>query len=467
MSVSASERLAAHAIGLRYDDLPASAVAGAKTFILDTLGVGIAGSTAAGATELLGAARDWGGGTGGGGTGGGGTGVAVWGRRDRLPAASAVFLNAFQVHCQEYDCVCEPAVLHPMATTLSVALAVAEKRGGVSGRDLIAAVAAGVDIAGWLGIASTSALRFFRPATAGGFGATAAAARLLGFDAARLAHAFGVQYAQTSGTMQPHIEASPVLPMQVGFNARAALASCSIAATGLTAPRFSLDGPYGYLPLMEGGFDLDRVWAGLGRRWLVAELSHKPYPAGRATHGGIEGVQALQRAHGFAAADVADVLVRGPSVIRNLTGRPDIPDPSANYARLCMGFVIAKTLLHGEVGLADYRGDALIDPATHRLAALVRTEADDNPDPNALAPQTVSVRLNDGRLLHWSCEVMLANPARPLTRMQHLDKFRRCWDFAADPPGDPAALIDAVDRLEEIEDATLLIRLACPRREFA
>ena len=444
---AASERLAAHVIGLHYDDMPDAAVAAAKVFILDTLGVGIAGSTAAGAPELLTAARGW----------GGGEDVPVWGRRARLPPGSAVFLNAFQVHCQEYDCVCEPAVLHPMATLLPAALAAAE-RGGVSGRDLITTVAAGVDVAGWLGIASTSALRFFRPATAGGFGATAATARLLGFDAPTLAHAFGVQYAQTSGTMQPHVEASPVLPMQVGFNARAALMSCSIAATGLTAPRFSLDGPFGYLPLMEGRFELDRVWAGLGRRFLVAELSHKPYPAGRATHGGIEGVQHLQRLHGFRAEDVADVLVRGPSVVRALTGRPDLPSPTANYARLCMGFVIAKTLLGGTVDLADYRGPALLDEATHAIAARVRTEADDNPDPNALAPQTVTVRLVSGRVLDWSCEVMLANPARPLTREQHLAKFRRCWSFAADPLGTPDALIAAVDGLEHMDDVRELTR---------
>ena len=452
--LSASERLAAHVVDARFEDLPPEAVVAAKVFILDTLGVGIAGATAAGATELLGVARGW----------GAGAEAAVWGRRDRLPAPSAGFLNAFQVHCQEYDCVCEPAVLHPMATLLPAALAVAERRGRVSGRDLITAVAVGVDVAGYLGIASTSPLRFFRPATAGGFGATAAVARLLGLDAPTLTHAFGIQYAQTSGTMQPHVEASPVLPMQVGFNARAALASCGIAVAGIAGPRFSLDGPFGYLPLMEGGFDIARIWAGLGRRWLVAELSHKPYPAGRATHGGIEGVQSLQRAHGFAAGEVAEVVVRGPPVLLRLTGRPDVPAPTPAYARLCMGYVVAKTLLHGTVDLDHYRPAALADAETHRLAALVRTEDDGSGDPNALAPQTVEVRLRDGRRLEWECDAMLANPARPLTREQHLAKFRRCWAFAADPLPETArdSLIERVDNLEEAGDVRELARLASP-----
>jgi aconitate decarboxylase len=449
-----SERLAAHVAGVVYDDLPPEAIARAKVFILDTLGVGISGSTAAGAAELRRAADGW----------GDAPDIPVWGRRGRLPAGSAVFLNGFQIHCQEFDCVCEPAVLHPMATLLPAALAVAERRGDVSGRDLIVAVAVGCDVSGYLGIASTQALRFFRPATAGGFGAVAAAARLSGFDAARIAHAFGIQYAQTSGTMQAHVEASPVLPMQVGFNARAALLSCDIAAAGIAAPRHSLDGPFGYLPLMEGGYDLAALSAGLGNRWLVAELSHKPYPAGRATHGGIEGVQMLRRQHGFAPGDVTDILIRGPSVIARLTGRPDLADPTAAYARLCMGFVIAKTMQHGTLDLDHYRGAALTDPETHRLAALVRTEADDNPDPNALAPQTVTVRLRDGRELEWRCAAMLANPARPLTRDQHLAKFRRCWRFAADPLGDAAceALIAMIDCLEDIDDVRAMTAMLSP-----
>jgi hypothetical protein len=53
--------------------------------------------------------------------------------------------------------------------------------------------------------------------------------------------------------------------MQVAFNARAAVQSCAIAQTGLTGPRGGIDGQFGYLPLMEGGYDLQPVLDGLGR----------------------------------------------------------------------------------------------------------------------------------------------------------------------------------------------------------
>jgi 2-methylcitrate dehydratase PrpD len=451
---TAAERFAAHVAGTQLKDIPPAAIAQAKIFILDTLGVGIAGSSAYGAAELLQASLLW----------GDGAQASVWGRKDRVPAPAAALLNAFQVHCQEYDCVCEPAVLHPMAALLPAALAYAERQGGISGADLLTAVAVGVDIAAGLGIASTQGLRFFRPATAGGFGAAAAVARLAGMDAETIVNVFGIQYAQTSGTMQAHREASAVLPMQVGFNARAALMACDIAATGLTGPRGSIDGPYGYLPLMEGGFDLQPVLDGFGRDWRVAQLSHKPFPAGRATHGAIEGVQVLSSAYGFAPDDIASIDVTVPPLTARLIDRPDIPNPMQNYARLCTAFVVAKVLRHGTLDLAHLRGEALTDPETHRLAAMVHVHPDSNPDPNALAPQDVQVTLHDGRVLNWHCEAMLANPVRPLSRAAHLAKFRRCWQFAAEPLTDAAAdaLIGMVDGLEDLADVRSLIRLLVP-----
>jgi 2-methylcitrate dehydratase PrpD len=448
----ASLRLARHVAGLAPGALPGAAIVAAKLFLLDTLGVGVAGSSAPGAREVAAAAAGW----------GEGREATLWGRRDRAPAPAAAFVNGFAAHCQEYDCLHEGAVLHPMATLVPAALAWAERAGGVSGPLFLAALAGGVDVAVGLGLASRSPLRFFRPATAGGFGAAAAIGRLAGFAPERLADAFGLLYAQTSGTMQPHLEGSVALPLQIAFNARAALAACDLAALGLSGPRETIEGPFGYLVLFEGEWDLGPVWRDLGRLWRVTELSHKPYPSGRATHGGIEGVAALRAAHGFAAGDVARIIVRGPPLVVRLCGRPALPDPSPSYARLCMGFAIAKLLLRGEPDATHYRGAELRDPETYDLARRVVTESDGSADPNALVPQEVVVVLNDGRRLGWRCEQVLAHPSRPLTRARHLAKFRRCWSLADEPLGPAEAMIEIVEHLEEMDDMKRLAVLLAP-----
>jgi 2-methylcitrate dehydratase PrpD len=261
--------------------------------------------------------------------------------------------------------------------------------------------------------------------------------------------------------MQAHIEASPALPLQVCFNNRAALQAVDLARTGLPGPRGSIDGPFGYLPLMEGGYTLDRVRAGIGRTWLVASLAHKPYPAGRATHGAIEGVAVLRERHGFAADDVAEIVVTVPPLTGQLISRPDLPDPLPNYARLCTAFVVAKVLQHGQLDLSHYRHAELADARTNALASLVRVQLDSNPDPNALVPQHLAVRLRDGRELLWTCQSMLASAERPLTQEQHLAKFRRCCAFAERPWSDTEteALIGCVDQLEMLDDVRVLTKM--------
>src|SRR5208282_983740 len=213
-------------------------------------------------------------------------------------------------------------------------------------------------------------------------------------------------------TMQPHLEGSPILPMQVALNARAALTGCELAALDLVPPREVFEGPFGYLALFESAWEIAPLLDELGQRWRIAEFSHKPYPAGRATHGGIEGVTALRDQAGFEPNEVEEVRISAPPLIVRLVGRPDLPAPEPSYARLCMAYVVAKVLLHDTLDPTHFRGTALTDPATHALAARVHTEIDGNPDPNALAPQAVTMHLTDGRALTWRCASMLASPSR-------------------------------------------------------
>src|SRR6185369_17286742 len=97
----------------------------------------------------------------------------------------------------EYDCIHEPAVVHPMATLICALFAWSEResqRGQpIDGRRFLTAMSVGVDIAGLLGAATNSGLRFFRPATAGGFGAAAGLASLAGLEEPGVKDVLGLQ----------------------------------------------------------------------------------------------------------------------------------------------------------------------------------------------------------------------------------------------------------------------------------
>lgn len=448
-------RLAEHVARTRAAALPPEVVAAVKTFVLDTLGVGVAGSGDPQSARLAEAVARW----------GAADEATVWGTGQRLPAPGAAFVNAFQIHCLEYDSVHEGAVVHAMATVLSALAAHAERRGGVAGRDLIAAVTAGVDVAASLGLAAKGGMTFFRPATAGAFGAAAALGCVDGLAPDALVNVFGIVGGHACGTMQAHAEGSRLLAAQIAFNARGALTALDLAEAGLVGPREVLAGRFGYFRLFESGdWDIEPVLADLGRVWQITRVSHKPFPSGRATHAAIDGILRLRARHGFTAADVASASALVPTLVHRLVGRPDVPAPTASQARLCLPFVVATALVRGAVDIGGFTPEGLTDPTVHELAGRVRVIADDNPDPNALMPQRIEVVLRSGARHALELSTALGHPASPLTREQHLAKFRRCW--AAGRPAIGAErgerLIELVDRLEDLPDVRELIAPAMP-----
>lgn len=449
--MDASARFAEHVVATEYSHLSAEAIAATKSFILDSFGVGVAGSAGPWVAQLVETATHW-----------GRAGDArVWVSGTALPAPAAAMCNGYQIHNSEYDCVHEAAVVHPLAVLLAATTAFAERTGGLSGREYLTAVALGVDVGAGLGVASKSPLRFFRPATAGAFAATAAIGKLMGFDAATLAAAFSIAYSQLCGTMQAHSEGSPLLAMQIGFNARNAVIACDMAANGLTGPQNILEGPFGFYRLFEGDHELFPVLDNLGRVWRIAEVAHKPFPCGRATHGVLDGLLGLLNEHRFTAAEVERIECRVPPLTHRLVARPAGEGMTPSHARLSAPYVLACALLRARVGLDDFTPQALADPTRLALAQRIGLQADDNEDPNALVPVTIVVRLTDGTMREVLVRKVYGSPAKPMSREARLAKFRTNWVSGARalPEAAGERLIDLIDDLEAVGEVAELVDL--------
>jgi len=392
------ERVGAHGV-------PGAAAESAKAVIADTLAVGIAGLATPERGKILDMLFAL-----------SGVGEAtVFGSGERLPLVHVAMLNAYQVHGQEFDCLHERAVVHPMAAVLPTLLGWAEREGGVTGAHLIRAAVVAVDVAATLGLCSRAPMRFFRPANAGGFGATVGLAMLAGLDAAQLRDAIGIYYGQCAGTMQAHAEASPQLAMQMGFAARGAVTAVELARRGMPGLRAPISGEFGYFALFDGTAD-PAPFDALGRSWRITEVSCKPFPSGRATHGGIDALQRLMREDGVTAERVVTARFRVPPLTARLVGRPALPGMNPGYARLCLQYVGAVCLRRGTVGLEAFTAPALSDPATLALARRLTIIEDGNLDPNALLPQRVEVDLAAGRTLSYDVQQVLGSPERPLSR---------------------------------------------------
>lgn len=427
----------------RFEDLPAEVVDAATVFFLDTVGVACAGRLAPKLDELVAAAQRWGADD--------ATGVAIWNTGRRVPAPTAALANGYQCHALEYDCVYEPGVILPtppiFAALMGKAQELTAQGRGPSGRDMLRAFVVALEVSCTLAAATRSAMFFFRPATTGVFSALAALACLDPLPREQLRYAFGIAYSQACGPMQAHEEGSMMLAMQMGFAARNAVQAHDMARVGITAPVEILGGRFGFFHNFEHGGAVDEALAAMGQPWKVTQLSHKPFPSGRVTHGVIHTMRQLARDLGLDAGNalerIRSVRVELPPLGMRLVGRPMVHQPAPNYARLCVPYVAAAEILYGGVDPTSFTPERLNGAAVEALGRRVETAEKPHPNPNAFYPQTLTLELADGTRVQRDIPYAWGHPAMPLTAAEREEKFRLCWRLTREATQDSEAQMEA------------------------
>ena len=443
------EAIADFALGVTYAGLPQQVVDAAKIFVMDSLAVGVAGTTYSATDRALAAAVAWGEGS-----------SRVLGRPGiSLSPTSAAFVNGMQIHALEWDGLHELSVVIALCAPLGAIVAEMDRQ-ALSGEDLIVAVAVAVELAVFFGGDTSESPRFFRPSAAGGMGAAAAMALLRGFSREQFMHALGLAHAQTAGTMQAHWEGSMALPLQIGNASRMAHFCVDLVEQGMTGPVDVIDGRFGYFKLFESGGDIERLIDGLGTPFKLTQMAHKPYPAGRATQAALTMLNQIRSEHRFDVADVHRIDVYVPPLIMLLVGRPASDDMTPSYARLCLKFIVPLMLLDGDIDPRRFEPAVFADDEIRALGSRLQVLDDGNEDRNALGPQRMVIQLKDGRSLGAHCDAPLGAPEYPLTKQQREDKVRRCFELGHGSH-DVERFIALSNDLENVNDSRALLDLLC------
>lgn len=301
--------------------------------------------------------------------------ATVFGADRGYTPAVAALLNGALGHSLDFDDTHADSSLHPSAPVVPAALAAAQMT-GASGRDLLTAIVAGYEVCCRLGNAldpTRHYARGFHPtATAGTFGAAAAAGKLLGLDAAGIACAFGVAGSQAAGSLQFLVNGAWNKRWQVGAAAMNGLIAATLAAEGFRGASAAIEGPHGFLQAYTDDPRPDMAVADLGDVWETMKIGVKPYPACRYTHAAVDGLLALRREAGLSPDDILAVRI---GLHRNgvtLTGAPlEEKQHPRNIVdgQFSMPFAAAVALHRGRFGWDDYAliGDAAIEATAARV----------------------------------------------------------------------------------------------------
>ncbi len=318
------------------------------------------------------------------------------------PVDQAAWLNGTAACCLELDEGNKFARGHPAAHAFPAALALAEAR-GASGAELCAALLAGHEVAARMGRATRLPPDVHPHGNWGTAGAAAAAARLMGLDAARTAGAIDAAGALAlAAPFEAALRGAFVRNTWLGAANVNGLAAARLAAAGLAR----VDGlPAAGLGLL-GAFDPEQLDDGLGERFDVMHGYFKRHASCSFTHPPADAALKLrEREPGLDWAEAREVRVETHAIAAALDGH----EPTTRLAAMfSIPYVTAVALLEGDCSPArfgDDERDAARLRALMRRVEVARSERMDARLPDERAAR-VTVALRDGGEL--SAEV--ANP---------------------------------------------------------
>ncbi|ABQ32321.1 MAG: MmgE/PrpD family protein [Bradyrhizobium sp.] len=359
--------LAAYVADLKYDDIPPEVLDRAKVLTLDFLGSAIRARREAESTpsvvKMLAALKLDSAGE-----------ATVFGDSRTWTPAVAALLNGTMGHSLDFDDTHADSSLHPSAPVVPAAFAVGEMV-GASGREVLTAIVAGYEVCCRLGNAldpTSHYARGFHPtATAGTYGAAAAAGKLFGLSEQQLIYAFGVSGSQAAGSLQFLVNGAWNKRYQVGASAMNGVIAATLAKNDFVGAIESVEGKHGLLVGYTDTPHREKAVAGLGTTYETMKIGVKPYPSCRYTHAAIDAIIALRREHNLTPDQVKRVEI---GLHRNgitLTGDAATKRHPTSIVggQFSMFFTGALALDQGRFGWDDYTrlGDAAINNLANKF----------------------------------------------------------------------------------------------------
>ena len=389
------QQLAAFAAATREQGLPPELVHDVKRRVLDVVGNSLGAYGYEPARIALAVATAW----------GGAEHATAIGSGARFPAAAAALVNGTLAHTLDFDDTHLPSVLHPSASVIPAALAVAEAEGR-SGLEAIVAIAVGNEINVRLGSAGFDAESnvnlFFEhglhaTSVCGALAAAATAATLMGLDADEIGHAIAIACSMGAGLLEANRTGGTVKRIHCGWAAHAGISAAELARHGLTGPLTVLEGRFGFLQASCGDrADVGWLTRGLGTDWELPKIGFKPYPCNHFTHPGIDAALQL-RAAGLRPEQIEGIVLGAPTSVLRTIGQPPAEKarPQSGYhAQFSGPFTVAAALIGGGglgLYLDDFTDELARDPVRLALAAKVRCIPDEECD--RLFPHSFPARL--------------------------------------------------------------------------
>jgi 2-methylcitrate dehydratase PrpD len=399
-------KLSDYVAGEKPGQLPASIAQRAKIHILDTLGAIVSGSLIKPGQLIIEFVRSQ----------GGNGHASVLATDIKTTAIHAALANGVMAHADETDDTHYPTVTHPGSIVLPAALAIGETE-HCTGKEFIAAVVLGYDVL--CRVSKTLDRRWMQErnihagSIAAGFGATAAAARLLKLPAQKVRYALAFAGTQACGltTWRDDPEHIDKALCHSGIPARNGVSAALWSRGGMTATEDIFEGPNNLLNAYAETAHPEEITRDLGSRYEIMEAGIKVYPAGQPMQATLTGFFKLVQDHGLGYQDINKIVVRLPESQSQTINDRHMPDINCQY-------LLAVAMIDGKVDFQNSHDfERMHDPGVLDLKKRVQIHAD--ADLTKIHPAVraaiVEIFTADGRHLQTRVDRVPGAPYNPLS----------------------------------------------------
>jgi 2-methylcitrate dehydratase PrpD len=452
--------LVRHIVRTKYEDIPREIVDFTKKAIIDTIGVLLAGTASVEGRIITDLVQEW----------GGKEESTVINRGFKIPVHHAALANGTMARVVDMDDVLERASLHVHASIVSSALSVAERIGGVNGKNLLTAIILGTDLLCRLGLSNkvpTAVSGMNSSYQYGTFGVAATSGRLLGLNEDKLWNAMGIAYSLTSGNSQCLTEGAMTTRLGQGTCAQSGVLSTFLAQKGFTGVKNVLQGKFGYFNCYQRGeYYPQALTDALGKRFEGLDLTFKQYSCCLHTHAAIEGTLNLIEKHHLKPDDIREIHVGVNQQAYNLVVEPvDVKyDPhEIAAAQFSIPFTQGTAVLKKKAFIDDFTEKEIRNPKVLEIAKRVRASIDpeiEKTSSGRVTPAKVKIVTHKSQEFTEKVEFIKGHPNNPLSFDELINKFRMCNSFAKKPlsNGSIEAFVDLIQNLESLGDITRIIK---------
>ena len=345
--------------------------------------------------------------------------ATILGRRERVDIFQAALLNGATSHTFDFDDTHLKTVIHPSGPVASAILALAE-RNPVSGRDFLHAFLLGVETECRIGNAifpDHYNAGWHITATAGVFGAAAAAGRLLKLNEQQMVWALGTAATHACGIRETF--GSMAKPLHPGIAARNGLMAALLSKKNVTSAEAGIEGRRGFAAVLSSKFVPEAITEGLGKTWEIAANSYKPYACGVVIHPAIDGCVQLRNEHKLKLDDIQRIDLKVHPLVLELTAKRE--PKSGLEGKFSIFHSCAAAILLGEGGEAAYSDAMVRNPKVVRVRDNVHAVVQAGVREDEVY---ITLTLKDGRVLKKHVAHCMGSVDNPMSDADLEAKFR-------------------------------------------